>query len=109
MTVTYGGELLYLWIWRGRSTRSAQIIVAGCLPHCALNRAADHRPKSAPLSKNRFLKYILDFLVLNQSVISEVCPNDFYKFLHQGFKSYELINISFSYFLVFDENFFKRV
>ena len=72
-------------------------------------RAADHRPKSAPLSKNRFLKYILDFLVLNQSVISEVCPNDFYKFLHQGFKSYELINISFAYFLVFDENLFKRV
>ena len=73
------------------------------------NRAADHRPKSAPLSKNRFLKYILDFLVLNQSVISEVCTNDFYKFLHQGFKSYELINISFAYFLVFDENLFKRV
>ena len=81
----------------------------GCTLTLVHIRAADHRPKSAPLSKNRFLKYILDFLVLNQSVISEVCPNDFYKFLHQGFKSYELINISFAIFLVFDENLFKRV
>ena len=72
-------------------------------------RAADHRPKSAPLSKNRRLEYIYDFLVLNQSVISEVYPSDFYKFLHQRFESCDLINISFAYFFVFDENLFNRV
>ena len=49
-------------------------------------RAADHRPKSAPLSKNRRLEYIKDFLVLNESVISEVYPNDFYKFCISGLR-----------------------
>ena len=33
----------------------------------------------------------------------------FTSFLHQGFETGDLINISFAYFVVFDENLFNRV
>ena len=28
LTITYGGELLYLWIWLDHSAQSARIIIA---------------------------------------------------------------------------------